>query len=520
MNLPKSWRGPFLCFLFANFCFVRVSNELGAYTEADSFFFAGPPPTTAYCALWTNILLWTVAGILLFRFFRRVGARPGVVNAIIFLVALLPLNATRDILAMRYPLLRAGLFTITGTWGAAALILSALLLFGILTWRYGLRLQSAAASLLLFATPVFAILLGMTVSRFLTRHPSEFQQPALQPFTATRTASANGTASPRVVWIVFDEMDYRLSFTERPRTLDMPEFDRLATESIHATDALTPANSTEDSIPALLHGGPVRLVRPLSPAIAGIRYADSDQLVQWNSSQTIFSTARTLGYNTAIVGWYLPYCRVLAGDLNECTWSAMGNRMNSTGATFIENLLNQNRTLVETSMLSPFGQSLTIRKRVRTITRILEQARRAVADPRLGFVYLHFPVPHPPPVYDRFRRTMTKANSPVSGYIDSLALADRILGDLRTEMQSSGLWDSTTLLVTADHSFRSSKALDGKYDPRVPYFLKLSSSSAGTAPAGTAYDKRFYTVRTRDLLTGILKGDLHDSNAVLTWMNR
>ena len=40
-------------------------------------------------------------------------------------------------------------------------------------------------------------------------------------------------------------------------------------------------------------------------------------------------------------------------------------------------------------------------------------------------------------------------------YLDNLALADRILGELRQAMEQAGTWDSTTILISSDHWWRT-----------------------------------------------------------------
>ncbi len=508
------WRDGLLALLFANFCFARVWSELVDYSAADSFFFFRPPPAAAYLAVWANILVWAAVSWAMLQWLRRYRVPPVLSGAAFFLVCLIPLNALRAVMSTRLQLLRAGLFVVVGTRGVTALISFALLILIVVVWRFGARVQAAAVSTLFLTTPLLALQFAATGWRLLSAQPDSFANRPLRPFQE-RAATAQIPGSPRVVWIIFDEMDYRLSFPERPKTLLLPAFDRLSAGAVHLTHALPPANWTGGSVPALLHGATIRELRPMGPGRAEIAYSDSAGPGPWNSSQTIFSTARQLGYNSAVVGWYLPYCRVLNDDLSVCDWTAMSNQMNSTGGQFREILLNQNRSLFETSLLSPFGQSLTIKGHIDTVQANLQHARQAVSDPRLGLVFLHFPVPHPPPVYDRFRQTMTISNSPLSGYIDSLALADRILGQLREAMERCGLWEKTTVLVTADHSFRASAALDGKYDPRIPYVLKLPGESRGEQ-----YDEVFPTVRTRSLLTAILQGELQSPGDVVHWMDQ
>jgi hypothetical protein len=496
-----------LALLFANLCFAKLWTELADYSGADSFFFFAPPPRAAYLALWINILLWSAGTWGLLHWLRQ--RRSPRLSAIAFWVGLLlVLNAVREVRGTHFAILRAGLFSAVGTRGAGILIGVSLVLLIAAVWCFGARLRALAVSVLFLTSPLAAFQFAATAWRLMRPADGSYTAQATVPFLKR----VPGT--PRVVWIIFDEMDYRLSFPERPASLHMPAFDRFSRDSVQLSNALSPANWTGGSVPALLHGSKVREFRPTGPRTAEVLYEDSVRAEPWNSSQTIFATARRMNLNSAVIGWYLPYCRVL-NDLSVCEWTPMSTAMNSTGSGFGEILLNQSRRLFETSLLSPFGQSLTVKEHVRSIESSVRHARQAVSDERLGLVFLHFPVPHPPAVYDRFRQTMSKSNSPIRGYIDSLALADRVLGQLRGEMEQCGLWDKTTVLVTADHSFRSSAALDGKYDPRVPYMLKLAGQSRGER-----YDREFHTVRTRALLEAILSGRLQSPEQVIGWMGR
>jgi hypothetical protein len=503
----REFHSGLLALLVTNFCFAKLWTELADYSAADSFLFFAPPPRAAYLALWINILLWSAGTWGVLRWLRQ--RQSPRLSAIAFWVGLvLVLNAVREVLGTHFAILRAGLFSVAGTGGAEVLIGVSPVLLIVAVWRFSARLRSLAVSVLFLTSPLVAFQFAAMAWRLMRPADGPYTVQAAVPFLK----QVPGT--PRVVWIIFDEMDYRLSFPERPGSLCMPAFDRFSSEAVQLSNALSPADATSVSVPALLHGSKVREFRPTGPQTAEVRYEDSLRPEPWNSNQTIFGMARRMNLNSAVIGWYLPYCRAL-NDLSVCEWTPMSSAMNSTGSGFGEILINQNRRLFETSLLSPFGQSLTVKEHVRSIESSVRHARQAVSDERLGLVFLHFPVPHPPAVYDRFRQTMTKSNSPISGYIDSLALADRVLGQLRGEMEQCGLWDKTTVLVTADHSFRSSVALDGKKDPRVPYILKLAGQSRGER-----YDRLFHTVRTRALLEAILSGKLHSPEQVIGWMGQ
>jgi hypothetical protein len=157
---------------------------------------------------------------------------------------------------------------------------------------------------------------------------------------------------------------------------------------------------------------------------------------------------------------------------------------------------------------------------------VATNAKRLAADPNLGLVLLHYPVPHTPGIYDRHRDEFSIA--PGVNYLDNLRLADRVLGKLHDAMDQAGLWDKTIVLVTSDHRWRTEifktlphwtpeeAALAASLsipDHRVPYLLKLASQKQAHP-----YDQPFNTVITHDLLLALLRGELASVDSVVAWL--
>jgi arylsulfatase A-like enzyme len=140
-----------------------------------------------------------------------------------------------------------------------------------------------------------------------------------------------------------------------------------------------------------------------------------------------------------------------------------------------------------------------------------KRAREMVADPRIGLALIHLPVPHPPAIYDRVRGAFSAENA--GSYIDNVALADRTLGGLRQSMEAAGLWDRTTVIVSADHGWRTAmwrgspewtaedESASHQGTMGVPFLVKLPGQTTSLV-----YDARFETVVTRRLIGGILSG--------------
>lgn len=186
---------------------------------------------------------------------------------------------------------------------------------------------------------------------------------------------------------------------------------------------------------------------------------------------------------------------------------------NSTRKTLPGMMFDQARSLVETTLFSPFGQSLSTQWHVKTYHEILEASQRNAVNKDLGLMLMHFPTPHAPHVYDRGSGKFTRKNSTEQGYWDSLALADRTLGAMREAMEKAGVWDSTTVLVTSDHANRT--PVTGKMDTRIPFLLKLAGSKERIE-----YNEPFNTVLAHGLMLDILNGQVVTGQQAAEWIGQ
>jgi hypothetical protein len=499
-----------------------VWGEVFFYRRTEAVWVKAIPSPADYGAVMTAVLLLAAALYGAVRMARRhLGARGlRVMRFVSFGLAAIPLNGVRAALSALTVYLKSPLLGLIGPRTLVLLILPTCAAALWVTWRYQ-RWVSAAAKVALIALFPFCLLtFGEAVAAMIS-YPG-------QPYRDGPLASRLGNAPPatRVVWIIFDEWDYRLTFAERPRDLAIPEVDRLRRESLFATAARSPAMDTAESLPSLITGRRMQAVNSGSGSgmtiePKGPRSADREP---GQESFSIFHAVRKAGLDTGLVGWYLPYCRAMNGELSECAWCVLPIQANSAGHSFLAGLLGtgfwghvagQSVSLLETDSLSLFGQSSSTRHKVEQYKDLMAESKKDVADPALGLVFLHLPVPHAPHPYNRFTGRMDGANRPISGYVDSLALMDRTMGELRAEMECHGTWDHTVLLISADHPFRASKALDGKTDRRVPFLLRFPGR-----PSSGDYESKFDTILSANLVYAILRGSVSTPAEASVWLER
>jgi hypothetical protein len=496
----------------ANLCFLRVWIAL---VDPSARYSLARPTRKEYVAV---MLAVGILGAILFSGLALVrrAQRPLVwwlARCIFAVLLLLPLNAVRIVslhLAMPTLVDRFGPWVLRGTVAALGLLCAVVIV------RWSAAFARMAAIVVVVLSPLAPIVFATGMWRMLHLQPQSGYVGA-SPLTPQ-------TGRPRVVWLLFDELDERLAFVERPAFLKLPELDRLRAEGLFAANAFPPSHRTVRSLPSLLTGKAVFEAKPSGDAELMITYHGSTQAVPWSVEPNVFARARREGLNTALVGWYIPYCRILKGDLTFCASHLVGSGGEAGGLGSL--VLHDFRELVYWFPLGWRLRSAEDRARQRRMhLRMLDDASRAATDPALGLVFIHWCIPHAPFVYStRDRWAMDGSGD----YLGNLLLADRTLGELREAMERAGVWDSTTLLVSSDHGLRATaqdvvplwgdarQIVDRPgIDPRVPFLVKLAGYKMPVT-----FNSPLSTVLSCDLVMAVLGGNIATPEDLRRWIDR
>jgi len=336
----------------------------------------------------------------------------------------------------------------------------------------------------------------------------------------------------RVVWIIFDELSQAIAFDRRPAGLALPNLDRLRAESLSATSAHAPAGATKESLPSLTLGQEIRIAEPAGPHSLMLYKPGQTEGFEWNSVPNVFDRARELGFNTALTGWFHPYGRLLNRSLTACYWTAgwllSGTEEPTQEPSLPEAMLHRARCQLAAFPLLGHLPGFFPREyqRQETAARfqyLLRKSRDLAADSSIGLTLLHLPTPHPPAIYNRASGQFS--NRGPNGYLDSVALADVTLGQLRQSVTAAGLDSSTAIIVSADHGWRmlwrggpdwtaeeeaASKDLDTS---GVPFLVKLPGDSRSIV-----YDRPLNTVVTGELILAILRGNITGNEQAAEWL--
>jgi hypothetical protein len=346
--------------------------------------------------------------------------------------------------------------------------------------------------------------------------------------------------SPRVLWVVLDELSFQEVYEHRYPGLQLPALDALAAQSTVFTEVVPAGFRTEQVLPDLISGragsephfsatGEIRL---RNPATGKWKLVDPQN--------TVFADALKLGYRTALVGWYNPYCRVYPAVLDECRWvdvkeTADGMISDGTFRSNLELFLSSIagpqmfHRIVRRVIQHQHGDPQQLEQRaalhIEDYNHLYAAADSVLLDRSMSFALLHLPIPHPGGIYDRATGQLT---TKPSSYIDNLALTDRYIAHLRSVLEQTGQWNSTVLVIMGDHSWRTARlwrtdamwtaederaSHGGQFDPRPVYIVKLANQQKGTRIA-----LPFQAIETRRLLDALLAHEIRTPEDLQAWV--
>jgi Sulfatase len=341
---------------------------------------------------------------------------------------------------------------------------------------------------------------------------------------------------PRVIWILFDELSYEQVYERRFPGLQLPSFDALAAQATVFTHVIPAGTLTAEVLPSLMNGAPVDSARASSDGKRlSLHNSHTRAWQRFDEHDTVFQDALNLNYSAAVAGWYNPYCRILPDVLDRCYWTFGSSAENAMvpRATLGTNLMRPWMRFFRSGLGHRFatlvlrrseGNELRAKQHIFDYEAVADAADGMLKDDSIDFVFIHIPIPHPGGIYDRTTDEFVLRHS---SYIDNLALTDKLLGHIRSELEQRGEWDASTIIVMADHSWRTKMFWEGlpdwtkeeqiasrggEFDDRPAYLVKLPEQRTGTR-----IDAPFAALNTRNLLDALLSQKIRSKEDLAAW---
>jgi hypothetical protein len=514
-----------VCLSYVNLCFLNVWVEMDSRRTDALRIYGDTWPKLAAVTLDILILAVFIWGVLYLALWTGKSLWVRLLKWVAIIGLLLPINIIR---------LHESLFSSdpvptlnAGERMAVLLVVAVAALLLLVNWeRIGTRVTT---TLLVILAPSMPLSVGAAA-----RHIWMGPPHGLYPNKPLQRALPESPGAPHLLWILFDEWDQALTFPERPAGLSLPELDRFQSQSFRANRAYSPSRATLISVPSLLTGKIFVQARSTSWNEVMMEYNPGEASVALSKQETIFSVARGCGFNVGIVGWYLPYCRLIP-ECTVCSWyPAMGplargeyEKPYPVPSMMAQILKRQVKVVPLFKRLgiddvdageTPMARAL----HGISYGEIHEALLQAITDPRLNLTFVHVSVPHLPGIYDPSKDAISDDRN--NTYLGNLRLVDRTVGDIRKALEKAGMWDTSTILLTGDHPLRTYKGAYQERHPsqrgltqhsQVPYLLRMPGESQGVV-----YDTPINTIVTKDLLIAILNRQVATPRQIATWLDR
>jgi hypothetical protein len=265
-------------------------------------------------------------------------------------------------------------------------------------------------------------------------------------------------AHPKIVWIVFDELSYDQVFEHRAKNLALPNFDALRAQSTLFTGVQPVGSRTVKVLPSLLTGRGIDDTHFTFSNKFRVHYTGFHGWHPINGSATVFAEAQKQGWRTAVVGWYNPYCTLYAGTIDDCYFMNLDRidgdmaQRNGFWRNTYQPLAQVVREVKAPARADRDSCNVDVRQRLQTHLDLERHALQTLRTDQADMVFFHMDIPHSPNIWSRITDNYTTFCD--SSYLDNLALADRVLGEMMAQLRSSPRWNDTTVIVQGDHSWR------------------------------------------------------------------
>ncbi|MCB0221185.1 MAG: sulfatase-like hydrolase/transferase [Chrysiogenetes bacterium] len=398
--------------------------------------------------------------------------------------------------------------------GAAACELAGLLPVALVVlafWKKRKKLMAAARATALIAAPFLVVTVGNATS--------ELQEaPLYQPAPLAPPLVKTCENCPFVFWGILDEWDQQYGLEELPEGIALPNIERLIATSFSAREAYAPAGETYLSLPALLTGKLVKEAHDTSPRELSLTLGDTDGNpaghAKFSRAPNYFDRMRARGYESALVGFYHPYCRAIAHSLASCfSYAVREVQPELENAHSLSGAMGFWLARLITGAASPEREGKTLWWDGSAAEELEAQLFNVLDNPRYRNVFLHIPLPHPPA-------------PPGDDYFDNLLRVDALVGALRKQLEQSGRWEGAAILLSSDHFWRLAKWCERgpttrrersftgcETDHRVPFVIKLPGQREPFV-----YDGAFNNVISGALLEAVASGELTTARQVAAWI--
>ena len=315
----------------------------------------------------------------------------------------------------------------------------------------------------------------------------------------------NIAATPKTVYIIFDELDYRIfikQYVENQKYINLKNFNYIRENGLFFTNVKNMWDATVQAIPSITTGDNVK-VQPLtlpSPDIELTFPTGNKRL--WSASDTLFRSIKNNGQDIGIIGWHHRYCEIFSDITSYCADQEIRRNFTET-------------LKITTLRIIPYYRSIEYQINHKITEK---NTFNVLGNNFIDFIYIHDSIPHFPGIWDaKLKKYSMNILSKITAncsklYFHNVQLADDFLGRIIDRMKEKGIWDGSTLIIGSDHRWRQppDKPLEN-----IPLLIKFPLQKTGYQ-----YDKEVLPTQIKAMIEQIAVHKVHDPVAFMAWLNQ
>ena len=337
------------------------------------------------------------------------------------------------------------------------------------------------------------------------------------PANPTRDSIDN--AIPVFIFI-FDEWSYPRSTRDGEFLPSWENLNRLCEQAIVFRNTRSPDDNTAKSIPKILFQTDRNLVAEKGQMF----WEEKGVMAPTATEESILSMAGEHGYNTAVIGFHVPYRTLLGAQVDYVYGHSYATKFGpaTRDNTFLQ--IAEWAALAIGKQKNPISRWLhedldvgrfTGRVHYNQHRQRLAQVRRIIKEfPPNTMVVSHLSPPHAPFVFNvdgEYWPTddLNPMSPDTDGYRRHLGYVDHLIGQFVADLKSAGKFDDSLIIFTADHSWRYDPERSDIVGEDVDRWVPLIIKCPGQTRRRTV-DRVFITNQLRNAIGSALRSKAND----------
>ena len=299
----------------------------------------------------------------------------------------------------------------------------------------------------------------------------------------------------KIIYLVFDELDQKFIDTGNYKS-----FNNLINQADYYINTMASGDSTITNMISITTGTKLKTELPLDKKFYkftnnDISFVVKEKRYNWSEYKNIFNTLDKKKYKVGVVGYAHRYCNIFYKNLNMCfeindeTFTIKNIGIKKYLIYSLTNIIPANSKIgfFANYSLMNFFLSDSPNLRIKNVIKLKKIIKKLIYDN--DFIFIHLPLPHSPWIYKDGKITSENINQldqSEKNYSNNMMFTDIFFGEIIKELKEKKIYDSSTIIISSDHSWRNSKnyvsprKYPNTYDDNIVLIVKNKNQDQGT----------------------------------------